>query len=118
MSVVWWYTRDTHTRMVTPDTSSFVAGRGARRACPPALYFALALPAGRTPGCGSRGGIVDRPVLLLFNTTRTTSGPPRTGEPLSLWTEAWPTHNLKLHRPLVGGGSRGGGAASPSRVNR
>ena len=78
-------------------------------------------------------------LLLLFNTTRTTSGPPSTGAaiamdggvaaaaavqhnahnlrtPLSLWTEAWPTHNLLLHRPLVGGGSRGGGAAAAAAV--
>ena len=60
-------------------------------------------------------------LLLLFNTTRTTSGAPccccstqraqppdpQAREPLSLWTEAWPTHNLLLHRPLVGGDSRG-----------
>ena len=42
---------------------------------------------------------------------RTTSDP-QAREPLSQWTEAWPTHNLLLHRPLVGGGSRGGGESA------
>ena len=43
-------------------------------------------------------------LLLLFNTTRARAQPPdpQAREPLSLWTEAWPTHN----------------PASPSRVNQ
>ena len=52
-------------------------------------------------------------VLVLFNTTRTTSGPPSTRAAIAMDGGVADTQPAILHRPLVGGGSRGGGAASP-----
>ena len=43
----------------------------------------------------------------MKHTTRTLSGPPSTRASIAIWTEVWPTHNLLLHRQLVGGGSGG-----------
>ena len=51
-------------------------------------------------------------VLVLFNTTRTTSGPPSTRAAIAMDGGVADTQPAILHRPLVGGGSRGGGAAS------
>ena len=58
------------------------------------------------------GGVAAYKCCCCCSTQRAQPPDPQAREPLSLWTEAWPTHNLLLHRPLVGGGSRGGGRRS------
>ena len=45
------------------------------------------------------------PLLLLFNTTRAHSPDPQAPEPLSQWTEVWPTrpvHTQAVNRQNVG----------------
>jgi hypothetical protein len=50
-------------------------------------------------GEGGRRRGMRRPLLLLFNTTRAQPPDPQAREPLSLWTEVWPTQPVLTQHP-------------------